>query len=120
MYKHWPKDTNAKDIELVPEREDFGYQRSSRSEQADQGAPDQPAKITHRANYRPIRRRHSLFWGRPPSGRLDRRSGSLQGGALASRGARALAGDPAEGLFPRTARAPLDFPTNRLKTNAPG
>jgi hypothetical protein len=29
----------------VPKHKDFGFQRSARPEQADQGAPDQPAKV---------------------------------------------------------------------------
>jgi hypothetical protein len=39
----------------VPKHKDFGFQRSARPEQPDQGAPDQPAKIAHRWNYPPIR-----------------------------------------------------------------
>src|SRR5438874_8385366 len=35
-------------VELVSKDEDLGFQCSSRSEQSDQGAPDEPAKITHR------------------------------------------------------------------------
>src|SRR5262249_35993674 len=54
--------TAPQNVELMPENEDFGYHGSSRSEQPDQGVPDQPAKIAHRANYRPIRGRQSLFW----------------------------------------------------------
>src|SRR5262249_21176928 len=52
--------TAPQNVELMPENEDFGYHGSSRSEQPDQGVPDQPAKIAHRANYRPICRRQSL------------------------------------------------------------
>jgi len=39
------------------------FQRSTRPEQADQGAPDQPAKIAHRVNYRAIRHRQSAALG---------------------------------------------------------
>jgi len=35
-------------VELMSKDEDLGLQRSSRPEQSDQGAPDQPAKIAHR------------------------------------------------------------------------
>jgi hypothetical protein len=35
-------------IELVSENKDFGFQRSPRPEQSDQGAPDQPANVAHR------------------------------------------------------------------------
>ena len=48
-------DLPPQDIELVPKHKDFGFQRVARPEQPDQGAPDQPAKIAHRWNYRPIR-----------------------------------------------------------------
>ncbi len=41
----------------------FGFQRSPRLEQPDQGAPDQPAKIAHRCNYRPVRGRESAVLG---------------------------------------------------------
>ena len=51
------------DIELVPKHKDFGFQRSARPEQPDQGAPDQSAKIAHRANYQPIRGRQSAVLG---------------------------------------------------------
>jgi hypothetical protein len=51
------------DVELMPEHQDFGFQRSTRPEQADQGAPDQPEKIAHRANYRAIRCRQSAALG---------------------------------------------------------
>src|SRR5262245_55460382 len=54
--------TAAQNVELVPKHEDFGFQRSPRSEQPDQGAPDQSAKIAHRSNYRPIRQCQSLLW----------------------------------------------------------
>jgi integrase-like protein len=37
-----------------PKHKDFGFQRSARPEQPDQGAPDQPAKIAHQKNYRPL------------------------------------------------------------------
>jgi tetratricopeptide (TPR) repeat protein len=47
------------DVELVSKNKDFGFQRSPRSEQPDQAAPDQPAKIAHPWNYRPIRGRES-------------------------------------------------------------
>src|ERR1700704_1680170 len=51
------------DIELVPKHKDFGFQRNARPEQPDQGAPDQPAKIAHRWNYRPIRGDQSAVFG---------------------------------------------------------
>src|SRR5207245_2702306 len=35
-------------VELMSKDEDLGLQRSSRPEESDQGAPDQPAKIAHR------------------------------------------------------------------------
>src|SRR6266487_3724654 len=35
-------------VELVSKDKDFGFQRSPRPEQSDQGAPNQPAKIAHR------------------------------------------------------------------------
>src|SRR5271166_1140843 len=35
-------------IELMPQQNDFGLQRSLRPEQSDHCAPDQPTKITHR------------------------------------------------------------------------
>jgi ABC-type uncharacterized transport system substrate-binding protein len=40
----------------------FGLQRGPRSEQPDQGAPDQSAKIAHRSDYQPIRERQSAVW----------------------------------------------------------
>jgi hypothetical protein len=43
------------DVELMPKYEDFGFQRSPRPEPPDQSVPNQPAKIAHRSNYRPIR-----------------------------------------------------------------
>jgi hypothetical protein len=51
------------DIELVSKNEDFGFQRSPRPEQPDQGAPDQSAKIAHRSDYQPIRGRQSAVLG---------------------------------------------------------
>jgi hypothetical protein len=51
------------DVELVSKHKDFGFQRCPRPEQPDQGAPDQPAKIAHRWNYRPIRGRESAVLG---------------------------------------------------------
>ena len=51
------------DIELVTKHKDFGFQRSARPEQPDQGAPDQPAKIAHRWNYQPIREPQSAVLG---------------------------------------------------------
>ena len=51
------------DVELMPKHKDFDLQRSPRPEQPDQGAPDQPAKIAHRSNYRPIRGRQSAVLG---------------------------------------------------------
>jgi hypothetical protein len=51
------------DVELVSKNKDFGFQRSPRPEQPDQGAPDQPAKIAHRWNYQPIRERQSAVLG---------------------------------------------------------
>ena len=45
------------DVELVSKNKDFSFQCSPRLEQPDQDAPDQPAKIAHRWNYRPIRGR---------------------------------------------------------------
>ena len=51
------------DVELMSKHKDFGFQRSPRPEQPDQGAPDQPAKIAHRSNYRPIRGRRSAVLG---------------------------------------------------------
>jgi hypothetical protein len=41
-------DLRRQHVELVPKDKDFGFQRSPRPEQSDQGAPDQPAKIAHR------------------------------------------------------------------------
>jgi len=41
------------DVELMPEHKDFGFQRGSRPEQPDQGAPNQPAKIAHRSRLSP-------------------------------------------------------------------
>jgi hypothetical protein len=35
------------DVELMPKYKDFGFQRGPRSEQPDQGAPDQSAEIAH-------------------------------------------------------------------------
>jgi hypothetical protein len=35
-------------VELMSKDKDLSFQRSPRPEQSDQGAPDQPAKITHR------------------------------------------------------------------------
>src|SRR5262249_46787555 len=46
----------------MPTHGDFGFQRSTRSEQPDQDVPDQSAKIAHRSNYRPIRRGQSGAW----------------------------------------------------------
>jgi hypothetical protein len=46
----------------MPKHKDFGFQRSPRAEQPDQGAPDQPAEIADPENYRPIRGRRQLFW----------------------------------------------------------
>jgi hypothetical protein len=51
------------DVELMLKHEDFGYQRSPRPEQPDQGAPNQSAKFAHRPNYRPIRCRQSAIFG---------------------------------------------------------
>ena len=51
------------DVELMPKYKVFGFQRSARAEQPDQGVPDQPAKIAHRWNYRPIRGRQSAVLG---------------------------------------------------------
>src|ERR1700716_594318 len=51
------------DVELMPKHKVFGFQRSPRAEQPDQGAPDQPAKIAHRWNYQPIRGRQSAVLG---------------------------------------------------------
>jgi hypothetical protein len=39
------------DVELMPKYKVFGFQRSARAEQPDQGVPEQPAKIAHRWNY---------------------------------------------------------------------
>jgi hypothetical protein len=47
----------------MPKHKVFGFQRSPRAEQPDQGAPDQPAKIAHRWNYQPIRGRQSAVLG---------------------------------------------------------
>jgi len=41
------------DIELVAKRQDLDFKRSSRSEQSDQPAPDQPAELDHRAEASP-------------------------------------------------------------------
>jgi len=46
----------------MPKHGDFGFQRSTRSEQPDQDVPDQSAKIAHRSNYRPIRQYQSAAW----------------------------------------------------------
>jgi hypothetical protein len=51
------------DVELMTEYQDFGLQSNPRPEQFDQAAPDQPAKIAHRANYQPIRRPQSAVLG---------------------------------------------------------
>jgi hypothetical protein len=51
------------DVELVSKNKDFGFQRSARPEQPNQGAPDQPAQIAHRENYQPIRRSQSAGLG---------------------------------------------------------
>jgi hypothetical protein len=40
-------------IELVAKRQDLDFQRSSRSEQSDQPAPNQSAEIAHRAKASP-------------------------------------------------------------------
>jgi hypothetical protein len=40
----------------------FGLQCGPRSEQPDQGAPDQSAKIAYRSDYQPIRERQSAVW----------------------------------------------------------
>src|SRR5215470_9092890 len=52
--RHTPQD-----VELVPKHEVFGLQGSGRPEQSDHEIPNQPAKIAHRDDYRPIRRRSS-------------------------------------------------------------
>jgi len=39
--------TAPQNIELVAKRQDFDYQRSSRSEQSDRPAPNQPAELDH-------------------------------------------------------------------------
>jgi hypothetical protein len=54
--------TAPQNVELMPKHENFGFQRSTRSEQSDQRVPDQ-AKIAHRSNYRPIRRRQPAALG---------------------------------------------------------
>ena len=41
------------DVELVAKRQDLDFKRSSRSEQSDQPAPDQPAELVHRAEASP-------------------------------------------------------------------
>ena len=46
----------------ISKTEGAGFQGSSRPEQSDQGAPDQFAKIAHRGEDRPIRRRGQPFW----------------------------------------------------------
>jgi hypothetical protein len=51
------------DVELMPKHEDLGFQRRPRPEQPDQGAPNQPAKIAHQSNYRPIRGHQSAALG---------------------------------------------------------
>src|SRR5262249_1236895 len=55
--------TAPQNVELMPQHQDFGFQRSTRSEQPDQGVPDESAKIGHRSNYRPIRQCQSaMLW----------------------------------------------------------
>jgi len=44
----------------MPKHKDFGFQRSPRPEQADQGAPDQSGKDCSRSNYQPIGEPESL------------------------------------------------------------
>jgi hypothetical protein len=50
-------------VELMAQDKVFGFQRGPRSEQPDQGAPDQSAKIAHRSDYQPIRERQSAALG---------------------------------------------------------
>jgi hypothetical protein len=49
------------DIELVSKNQDLSFQGCPWSEQSDQGAPEQPAKIAHRERV-PIRGRGQPFW----------------------------------------------------------
>ena len=41
------------DIELMAQRQDLCFQRGPRSKKSDQRAPDQPAKLAHRADDSP-------------------------------------------------------------------
>jgi hypothetical protein len=47
----------------MAQHKNFGLQSSPRSEQSDQAAPNQSAKIVHRANYQPIRAPESAALG---------------------------------------------------------
>jgi hypothetical protein len=49
-------------VELMAKDKVFGLQCGPRSEQPDQGAPDQSAKIAHRSDYQPIQERQSAVW----------------------------------------------------------
>jgi hypothetical protein len=76
-------------VELVSKDKDLGFQRSPRPEQSDQGAPDQPAKIAHRSEYRLIRGRGQPFPAEGPKNamlQLERLDRALDGKLMICRG----------------------------------
>jgi hypothetical protein len=108
-------------VELMPKHQDLSLQCSPRPKQSDQATPEQPAKIPHQANYRPIRR--------PPVSRFRFAVGtasSLQHGELmaqdkvfqqevaATAKPRSHQRDPLEGLSWHEARLANNAPTTKF------